>query len=521
VLFAGLQAILAVLSLGLWALVGRVAFSPVVSGTWLVPLGLLLAATVLLQMAGQWVCGLAALAFGTRLKERLLTGALCLPINDVCTDGIGRQLGRVIESDVFEGSSLSGAAMGVAALTNFIAAEMAAAACGVLYCGLIAAWAVLVAVCAALYLRGRRRWTDARLQLTHSLVERMVGHKTRLAQELERRGRFGEDVELAAYHELGRSMDLRLIWLSLVANQAWPPVALAALIPAFAWSGTGQVKLAICLGAVLLAQRAFTQFGSSCTVIADAIIAWRVISPLSSAASAKWDHAPGVAEPICAAAERAGDQGCRTVDHAAGQELLEAHDLSFEYAGRPGALLEHCSLVVRRGDRVLLEGTSGSGKSTLAAILAGLRSPAHGLLLLEGLDIETLGSTMWRRRVALAPQFHSNHILTGTLAFNVLMGRGWPASEQDLALAEAVLLDLELGSLLARMPSGIHQVVGETGWQLSHGERSRIFLARAILQDADLLILDESFAALDPETLEACWRVLLKRQRTMLVIAHP
>jgi ATP-binding cassette subfamily B protein len=71
------------------------------------------------------------------------------------------------------------------------------------------------------------------------------------------------------------------------------------------------------------------------------------------------------------------------------------------------------------------------------------------------------------------------------------------------------------------MPNGIHQVVGETGWQLSHGERSRVFLARALLQQADVLILDESFAALDPETLKICLRVLLKQQRTVILIAHP
>ena len=71
------------------------------------------------------------------------------------------------------------------------------------------------------------------------------------------------------------------------------------------------------------------------------------------------------------------------------------------------------------------------------------------------------------------------------------------------------------------MPNGIHQVVGETGWQLSHGERSRVFLARALLQQPDVLILDESFAALDPQTLRICLRVLMKQQRTMIVIAHP
>src|SRR5262249_19815781 len=65
------------------------------------------------------------------------------------------------------------------------------------------------------------------------------------------------------------------------------------------------------------------------------------------------------------------------------------------------------------------------------------------------------------------------------------------------------------------------QTIGETGWQLSHGERSRIFLARALLQDAQLTVLDESFAALDPETLQKCLNCALRRARALVVIAHP
>jgi ABC-type transport system involved in cytochrome bd biosynthesis fused ATPase/permease subunit len=65
------------------------------------------------------------------------------------------------------------------------------------------------------------------------------------------------------------------------------------------------------------------------------------------------------------------------------------------------------------------------------------------------------------------------------------------------------------------------QMVGETGWQLSHGERSRLYIARALLHDADLVVLDESFAALDPETLRQCLRCVLARATTLLVIAHP
>jgi ATP-binding cassette subfamily B protein len=71
------------------------------------------------------------------------------------------------------------------------------------------------------------------------------------------------------------------------------------------------------------------------------------------------------------------------------------------------------------------------------------------------------------------------------------------------------------------MPSGLEQLVGESGWQLSHGERSRLFIARSLLQRLDLRVLDESFAALDPETLERVLDCVLARAETLLVIAHP
>ena len=67
----------------------------------------------------------------------------------------------------------------------------------------------------------------------------------------------------------------------------------------------------------------------------------------------------------------------------------------------------------------------------------------------------------------------------------------------------------------------MNQVVGETGWRLSHGERSRLYIARALLQDADLVVLDESFGALDPETMERAFACVVRRARSLLVIAHP
>ena len=184
-------------------------------------------------------------------------------------------------------------------------------------------------------------------------------------------------------------------------------------------------------------------------------------------------------------------------------------------------MLSGCGLKIRAGDRLLLESPSGSGKSTLASILAGLRQPQSGLLLFRGLDQPTLGADGWRRRVVSAPQFHENHVLTGTFAFNLLMGRRWPATNADFEEAEGLCRELGLGPLLDRMPAGLLQMVGETGWQLSHGERSRLFIARALLQGADLVILDGSFAALDPENLRDALQCVLKHAPTLMVIAHP
>ena len=101
------------------------------------------------------------------------------------------------------------------------------------------------------------------------------------------------------------------------------------------------------------------------------------------------------------------------------------------------------------------------------------------------------------------------------------MGRRWPATGTDMEEAETVCRELGLGDLLDRMPSRLLQMVGEGGWQLSHGERSRIYIARALLQDANLVILDESFAALDPENLQTSLECVLRRAGTLMVIAHP
>jgi ATP-binding cassette subfamily B protein len=200
--------------------------------------------------------------------------------------------------------------------------------------------------------------------------------------------------------------------------------------------------------------------------------------------------------------------------------LAQAAKVVFRYRAGGEPVLNGCSLSVPHGARVLLEGASGSGKTTLVSILAGLENPDSGLLLLNGLDRSVLRTAGWRSRVVLAPQPQDNYMVGGTLAFNLLMGRRWPAPQADLAEAEQICRDLGLGELLDRMPGGLQQIVGETGWQLSQGERARVFLARALLQNPELLVLDESWGALDPENVERVARCIARRAPAVIAIAH-
>jgi ABC-type multidrug transport system fused ATPase/permease subunit len=293
--------------------------------------------------------------------------------------------------------------------------------------------------------------------------------------------------------------------------RGWLVVGLLGLVPTVLAGHATPVTMAIGVGGTLLAYEACKKFATGLGHLAGAVLAWHQVAPLFAAATR-----PQVVTPPAYAIPPG-----EPLDHGRGAPLMEAHALVFRHDVRRAPVLQACSLQIRLGDRLLLEGPSGGGKSTLVSLLTGLRQPESGLLLLDGLDLPTLGTAGWQHRVVAAPQFHDNYIFAGTLAFNLLMGRHWPPQPADLQAAETLCRALDLGPLLDRMPAGLWQIVGETGWQLSHGERSRLYIARALLQDATILILDESFAALDPETLHHVQQCVLAHAPTLMVIAHP
>jgi ATP-binding cassette subfamily B protein len=332
----------------------------------------------------------------------------------------------------------------------------------------------------------------------------MVGQRTLVAQQPASRRHVEQEAALARYSATGRALDSAVAVLAIVLPRGWLIAAVVALAP---WLGDAAVRpgaFATSLGGTLLVYGALRKLAQAYPSLGAAVIAWRQVASMFVGAG----RATAPASPVVAAADGA-------------TALISARDVSFRYPGRAEPVLSGCGLDIRRGDRVLLEGPSGGGKSTLGALLIGLRVPDAGRMTMAGVDQQDLGLARWRGRVGAAPQFHENHVFSQTFLFNLLLGRAWPPRREDVAEAEAVVRELDLGPLLARMPSGLEQLVGESGWQLSHGERSRLYIARSLLQPLDVRLLDESFAALDPETLERALACVLKRAETLVVIAHP
>ena len=514
-----------------WWLIGQAALQGRFDWGWLTAWALVLCSMLPFRLLVTWLQGWLSFRLGALLKQRLLLGALHLQPEEIRHQGAGQILACVIESEAVESLALSGGFLGVMAVMELAMAAvvMAAGPAAAWELGLLAACLTVALTLAWRYTRDRNWWTQARLELTHDFVERMVGHRTRLAQERRARWHEGEDAAVSGLQALARDMDGSARWLSAFVPRSWLLLGLAALTPAFALANTPSAELAVGLGGVLLAFRALQRLTGGLSALAGAAIAWKQIAPLFRAASRQLQSAEGatallVGGPGSEVSKTGSPPAPSVADRNEKQEfapLLEAHDLNFAYRDRGQPVLRDCSLTIHPGDRLILEGPSGGGKSTLASLLAGLRVPDSGLLLLRGLDRQTLGLSAWRRHVAAAPQFHENHVLTATFAFNLLMGRQWPPQPEDLLEAEALCCELGLADLLQRMPAGLLQPVGESGWQLSHGEKSRLYIARALLQGADLVVLDESFASLDPENLRRALTCVQAHARSLLVVAHP
>jgi ATP-binding cassette subfamily B protein len=520
-LFLASHAVATFLWLLSWWLIGTQALAGHFDQGWVGAWALCLLSLVPPQLVGLWAEGLVAIRIGRLLRQRFLRGALGFDPDHIRHEGAGLLYGRVMEANNFEGLALSGGFLTFTAAIELVAATvvLGLGAGGVLHAGLLLAFVLAAAGLSANHWHRRRHASDVRLQLTHGLVERMVGHRTRLALMPQEHWPGEEDPDLARYGRALVASDDTLPRLLAGLPRVWLVASIVALIPAMA-HGVSAGHMAAALGGTLFGFAALADWCHGLVSAAGAVIAWRRAAPFLTVPASEEHGAAVIASlaPIDAtlpAAEQGGNGG-----QSAALPLIDGVDLWYRYQGRTASALAGVSLRVGRGDRVLVVGPSGGGKSTLVSVLAGQRLAAGGRLLLQGLDRPTLGFAEWRRRVASAPQFHENYLFSESLAFNLLLGRRWPPSDHDLQEAHALCCELGLGDLIERMPAGLFQWVGETGWQLSHGERSRVYLARAVLQGAQVVLLDESLSALDAENLMRCFRVAAERSPALVVVTH-
>ena len=194
---------------------------------------------------------------------------------------------------------------------------------------------------------------------------------------------------------------------------------------------------------------------------------------------------------------------------------LSLRDVCFTYPGRQ-PLLQGLNLEVAAGETIGVVGSTGSGKSTLVKLLLRFHDPQSGLLQLDGIDLQELELADLRGAIGLVSQ--EPFLFHGTVAENITYG-SFTASPAAIARAASLA---EAAGFIEALPQGYDTLVGERGIRLSGGQRQRIALARAILKDPPVLVLDEATASVDNETEAAIQRSLdlITAGRTTLVIAH-
>ncbi len=194
---------------------------------------------------------------------------------------------------------------------------------------------------------------------------------------------------------------------------------------------------------------------------------------------------------------------------------IEFSDITFAYHEREN-ILQGLNLKILAGETVAITGKNGAGKSTLAYLLQRFADPKRGKILIDGTDISTVSLSSLRQQIGVVSQ--QVLLLNGTVRENILFGR-YDANEQAI---EDAARAAHATNFIKELPQGFDTLIGDQGVKLSGGQKQRLALARAILKDAPILVLDEATAMFDPDGeksfIEECHELL--HQRTVILITH-
>ncbi len=189
--------------------------------------------------------------------------------------------------------------------------------------------------------------------------------------------------------------------------------------------------------------------------------------------------------------------------------------MCFQYPGKE-PLFDNVSFQIPHGKTTALIGASGSGKSTIADLLLGLYAPTSGAILVNGIDLETIAPTTWRRMIGFVSQ--DNFLFHTSIGENIRIGTP-EATDEDI---QRVARLANAHDFITQFPEGYDTIVGDEGVMLSGGQRQRIAIARALLHNPDILIFDEATSALDLETERAIQQEIgaLAKGKTVIIITH-
>ena len=349
--------------------------------------------------------------------------------------------------------------------------------------------------------RTTRRGQEELEQLTHLSVQAFTGH--RIVKAFGAEGREEGRFQRAAAHLFRTNMRIT--------------AALSALPPLMEFVGGLAAVGALWYGATRIRAQELTT-GEFSAFLAAAFLMYGPIKKLSRVNA-------GIQQAI-AAAQRIFE----TLDtHSEVREAPGApplprlvrdvtfHDVGFAYDDEPDRfILRHVSFVARAGQVVAIVGLSGAGKTTLVNLIPRFYDVTEGALLIDGVDVRTVSLRSLRDQVALVTQ--ETVLFDDSIAANIAYGVPQAGRDAIAAAARAA----HAHEFVAQLPEGYDTRIGERGQRLSGGQRQRLAIARAILKDCPLLVLDEATSSLDAESEQLVQDALgnLMRNRTTFVIAH-
>jgi ABC-type multidrug transport system fused ATPase/permease subunit len=467
--------------------------------------GLLVLAVLVQAALNRWAY-LAGKVFGetvlAELRERFVDSVLDLPLSTVEQAGSGDLINRA-SRDV---SALRQAAQqGIPTVLGAATASVLTFGALILTAPQLAAIALItlppLAFVTRWYLRYARDGYLATNATYSTLIENMAGtiegaravEALRLGAEHIRQ----TDADIAASWEAERrTLRLRLVLYPTAEASQLLPAGLMLLFGGFGYT-RGWVSIAQVTAATLYVQ----QLANPISTLLD----WLDTIQTGSASLARLvgvSHIPA-------------DRTESGVSPDPDNPLLEARQVGYAYV--PGReVLSDVDLTLRPGERLAMVGPSGAGKSTLGRLLAGISAPSRGTVAVGGAPLVELPLASLRGEVALVTQEH--HVFSGTLRENVALARP-DAPDEDI---QAALSAVDAAAWTQALPSGLDTALGSGGLELSAPQAQQLALARLVLADPRVLVLDEATALLDPRAARHLERSLnaVLEGRTVVSIAH-